>query len=791
MQYDKRGDTLLLEEADLVGIEVPKVELTNLILNVDARLNVISVVGMGGLGKTTLVKTVYDDDFVKTKFGHHVWITISESFKLEELFKDVIRQLFSEENRECPEDVDGMEINRLKRVVKDFLQTKKYIVVFDDVWQRTHWDAIHLAFPRNQFGSRVVITTRNLELGKAVSVTESRGFVYSLRPLPNPEAMQLFCRKAFSGRTSCPRDLIGICEQILRACQGLPLAVEVIGSVLSTRRHKKDWELFYNSLGTEMKRNSQLDPMMKLLSLSYYDLPNHVKICFLYLSIFPEDAIIWNNNLAELWIVEGFVDSVNGMTVEEVANRYLNELVDRCLVQVALTDKQGRIKAIRVHDIIRHIILLKASEQNITTIFRGQEGMSFPNNVRRLALHGSINDHSEHAQSYCKSILSLILWKYIGGNISEPCLSSLLSHGRKLLKVLDLTDAELERIPDEIFKLFHLRYLNLDNTKVKYVPKSIGMLRYVRTLTLSETHVTELPAEVQKLQHLRHLILGRLHPEPFLETFEQVQGVKASFRIGNLKSLQQLIYIEAVQVKNIRTVTEIAKLVHLRILGITKLKREDGKELCFSFGNLTELCELIVYSANEEEVIDFRHFKSSDLPRIEKLILVGRLEKYPEWISSLVRLTRIDLRYSKLSDEPLECLHDLPNLVILNLTWAYQGESLSFKAGGFPRLNNLHLRFLQELRYVTIEENAMPFLQQLLIRDCLSMEDLPVGIENLMRLQELEFSNMSNDFLTNLDKQREACKKLKIPRVVISSYTDGRWLEVRHLNKVTGTWSNY
>ncbi|GAA0163566.1 hypothetical protein LIER_39619 [Lithospermum erythrorhizon] len=215
-----------------------------------------------------------------------------------------------------------------------------------------------------------------------------------------------------------------------------------------------EWELFYKRIGVEMKRkDSRLEPMAKLLSLSYYDLPFHLKNCFLYLSIFPEDFDI-----------------------------------------------------------------VKSSEQNITTIFRGQEGMNFQNNVRRLALHVSIIDRSKQARSYCKSIRTLYVCKDVGGNILESFLSDLLSHGRKLVKVL-------ERIPDEIFKLFHLKHLNLQNTNVQYLPKSIGMLQSLQTLNLLGTRVTELPVETETLQHLRHLTIGHFGFVPVLDPV----GARASF----------------------------------------------------------------------------------------------------------------------------------------------------------------------------------------------------------------------------------------------------------------------
>ncbi|KAI7993952.1 Disease resistance protein RPM1 [Camellia lanceoleosa] len=158
--YDRRGDALLLEEADLVGIDKPKQQLIDWVLYGDSRLKVISVVGMGGLDKTTLIKKVYDDLEVKRQFQTHAWITVSQSFNIEEILTGLIQQLFDEVRRPLPHRFETMDNNNLKAVLKEFLQESRYVLVLDDIWSVEAWDAIKIALPNRNCGSRVLLTTR-------------------------------------------------------------------------------------------------------------------------------------------------------------------------------------------------------------------------------------------------------------------------------------------------------------------------------------------------------------------------------------------------------------------------------------------------------------------------------------------------------------------------------------------------------------------------------------------------------------------------------------------------------
>ncbi|CAL5441195.1 unnamed protein product [Camellia sinensis] len=759
--YDYRGDALLLEEVKLVAIEKPKRQLMEWLVEGDSGLRAVSAVGMGGLGKTTLVKKVYDDATVKKHFDSHAWLTVSESFTAEDLLKDMIQQLFKEIMQPVPVGVETMSINRLKCLANDFLQQRRYVVVFDDVWNVNAWEAIKYVLPDNNCGSRVILTTRFTHIA-STCCEETNGHVYDLMPLSQEESWTLFCNKTFRGNL-CPPNLKQISLRILKRCEGLPLAIVAISGVLATKDWNRieEWEMLYRSLGAELEGNDKLESMKKALFLSYNDLPYYLKICFLYLSIFLEDQEIWCEEVIRLWTAEGFVNAIEGKTIEEVANGHLNGLFNRSLIQVAHRFPDGRPSYFHIHDLMREIIVSKAREQNIvTTICR--QGSRLPEKVRCLLIR----------------LRSLFVW---GAMDSLPIASlrELFRCGSRVLNVLDLSGTQLETIPDEVFKLIHLRYLCLRDTKLKMVPKLIGKLKNLETLNLGRTYVTELPDEILHLQKLRNLISYHLKSRIIYFEFGDMRGFKAPSQIGSLQSLQVLVMIEADQRSEggVTIVKELGRLTQLRELDIGNLRREDGVTLCSSIEKLSNLRRLDIISTKEDEILDLQSL--SPVPRlIRRLNLTGRLEKFPHWIPSLHCLNALYLRWSKLRDDPLQSLQELPNLAELLLEQAYEGEGLCFKAGGFQRLKYLHLYKLKGLRRVRVEEGAMPHLQDLTIRNSELMEEVPSGIEHLTNLQTFELCEMSEKLISKLDRevQDEDYRNIAhIPRVRIWYREHDQW----------------
>ncbi|GMQ04099.1 hypothetical protein CsSME_00049631 [Camellia sinensis var. sinensis] len=601
---DCRGDALLIQEAKLVGIEMPKRQLMEWLVQGGSGLKAISVVGIGGLGKTTLVKKVYDAAAVKKHFNSHAWLTISEAFGVEDLLKDMIQQLFREIMQPVPVGVETMSINRLKCLANDFLQQRRYVVVFDDVWNVNAWEAIKHVLPDNNCGSRVILTIRFAHIAPTCS-EETDGHVYTLMPLSQEESWMLFCNKTFRGSLCCP-NLKQISHRILKRCEGLPLEIVAISGVFATKDKRRidEWEMLYHSLGAELEGNDKLESMKKALFLSYNDLPYYLKICFLYLSIFPEDQQTSCKRVIELWIAEGFVNGIEGKTIEEVANGYLDELFNRSLIQVANRHPDGRPSKFRIHDLMREIIVSKAREQNIViTICR--QGTRWLEKVRRLLIRSTL-DNMEYSERSSR-LRSLFVWGPMD-SLPIASLRELFRNGSRLLNVLDLGGTPLEAIPDEVFKLIHLRYLGLRNTKVKMVPKLIGKLENLETLDLQGTYVTKLPDEILRLQRLCTLLSFHFKSRSIYFEFGDVSGFKAPSQIGSLQSLQVISLIEADQRSGcgISIVKELGRLTQLRELAIWNLRREDGVTLCSSIEKLSNLRKLDIISTKEDEILDLQ-----------------------------------------------------------------------------------------------------------------------------------------------------------------------------------------
>ncbi|EOY25256.1 Nbs-lrr resistance protein, putative [Theobroma cacao] len=763
------SDALILDSADLVGIDESKELLVRWLVERNPGRKVLSVVGMGGLGKTTLVKQVYDDERVKKHFDVHVWIALSHPFKMEDFLRNIVQQLFSAIRKPVPEGIDDMNSDWLKVVIKPFLRQWRYLIVLDNVWHINQWHAVNHAFAKND-SNRVMITTRNTDVAIA-SCLESDDMVFNIEPLSSDYSWDLFCRRSFRGNT-CPPYLVEVSRRILEKCEGLPLAIVAISGLLSTKTGTPaEWETIYRSLGAIIKDNDKLMNLTEVLSLSFKYLPYHLKSCFLYLSIFPDNYLIERMRLIRLWIAEGFVEVKEGKTQEEVAEDYLNELLSRSLVQVFGRTSDGRVKTCRIHDLLREIIISKSRDQNFAAIAKDKNG-AWPDKVRRLSLHNSLQN-VQHNRNV-SHLRSFFMFEVEDPLLSAP-LHSLYPDGFRLLKVLDLRAARLQTFPGEIINLFLLRYLSLRETKVNSIPSSIGKLQNLQTLDLKHTNVTELPVEILKLQQLRHLLVYR-YEFKYYSRFHSKYGFKALAGIGALQSLQKLCFIEADH-RNASILEEVGKLTQLRRLGIMNLRKEDGMALCSSIQKLTNLQALSVVSSVKDEVIDLHHLASPP-QLLERLYLTGRLEQLPDWIPRLQSLVIVYLKWSRLEDDPLLSLQHLSNLVHLELLQVSIGDTLSFKAGGFQKLKVLGIDKFDELRCIEMEEGAMPVIEKLSILRCKSLETVPFGIEHLTTLKVLEFFDMPEELIKTLSpnaKGGDYRKVARIPEVYYTYCRDGEW----------------
>jgi disease resistance protein RPM1 len=741
--HDPRVGALFIEEDEVVGIESTRDELVSWLVGEASKRSVMSVVGMGGIGKTTLVKKVYENESMKGHFDCRVWITVSQSYNMQKILMSMIDQIYQGKETTL-EEIDMTDEITLITQLRKFLQQKRYVVVFDDVWKIEFWEIMKHALPFNDRGSRIIITTRS-DLIAAFCKESFSDHVHKLQPLSQDKAWELFCKKAFWSEFQwcCPKELVKMSMDIVRKCEGLPLAIVAIGGLLSTKEKVPlEWKKLHDSLNSELECNPHLTSITKILSLSYHDLPYYLKSCFLYFGIFPEDYSITETRLLKLWVAEGFIKGKKGKSLEDVAEEYFKELIHRNLVQVSFGELDYEIfRKYRIHDLLHEIILSKAVEMNICQVLEAGD-TTFHGKSRCLSIHDARENVFETSE-YSR-VRSIFLF-----NINEVPRSFIVKLFKKfkLLKVLDFEDAPIDCLPQEVGNLFHLKHLSLMRTKVKILPKSVGRLQNLETLNVIETTVRELPVEIFRLYKLRH-ILAHSHDYEIKMSFYSMKGVRVHEGVGCLKDLQTLSLIEANHHGD-GLFEELGKLSQLRMLGIGNMTAKRGRALCTSIQNMARLKILIVGSISEVEIIDLQSI-SSPPPFLEHLFLRGRLEKLPNWISELTNLVTLILSISSLEEDPLPYVQALPNLITISLNHAYDGEQLHFKEGSFRKLKRITLREMKKIKIMEIDRGSLPNLVELEIGPCSQMKEIPSGIQHLKSLKNLDFYEMSREIVLSM-----------------------------------------
>ncbi|KAL5567441.1 hypothetical protein UlMin_024016 [Ulmus minor] len=727
---DPRLGSYFIEEDELVGIESTSKELKRRLIEGECARLVISLVGEGGLGKTTLVRNVYNGKEVEAHFDFRGWITVSRGNKMERLLKALARKIHPATERVDVEEIDT--IHELVGAIRQSLMTKRYVVVFDDVWRQDFWEVLKHAFPDNKNGSRIIITTRNTKVASFCKETPF-DLVQELQAWSSDLAWELFCKKAFRDefKGHCPEMLQHLSKEIVSKCQGLPLVISTIAGLLSTKEKLvSEWE----NVLLEFETSPQLTSISKILSLSYIDLPHHLKPCFLYFGIFPEDYIIYDRRLYRLWIAEGFIQERRGKTLEQVAEEYLTELIDRNVVSFEVF-ANGVARKCRVHDLMREIIQSRAEDLDFYEIL-DENKSRFGGKRRRVSIHGCIENAMEDGQDSSVRCVS-VFGSY---QLTKSFLCSLFEKF-KLLKVLDLEKACFDDLPLEVGNLFHLKYLGLRSTPLKKLPKSIGKLQNLQVLDVRDTLVQELPIEINMLQNLRHLLA-------YFVTFDLKQktilsGVRIHKGIGNLKELQTLVSVGA-EFSGLHLMKDLENLTKLRWLIVTNLTMENGKALGSSVEKMKHLeCLDLESSDDQEEIIDLQDKLSPPLT-LRYLNFCGRLKKFPCWIRKLENLQMLRLKNTRLTDQFLKCLKGIPNLSGLYLVDAFDGERLHFEEGGFGKLKVLVLRELRGLKVVEVDEGALPVLEKLNIMKNPMLEKVFSNIQSSRNLKNVTVQDISS-----------------------------------------------
>ncbi|XP_010092356.2 disease resistance protein RPM1 isoform X1 [Morus notabilis] len=483
--------------------------------------------------------------------------------------------------------------------------------------------------------------------------------------------------------------------------------------------------------------------------------------------MFPQHHSIRNGRLIREWIAEGFVKAIEGKTLEDVAHGYMNELINRSLVEAPELDVTGKAKVCRVHDLLHEIILKKTKEVGFCRVLPRSNEPAFRGINRRLSI--MINSSNDDLQgNIFPYVHSVIVFR------RDETLNNVVpvfGTSFKFLKVLDFEDAPcLDRLPDDIGNLFDLRYLSVRGTKVRMLPRSIEKLENLETLDLRNSLVYELPASetMKRLGKLRNIYALNIDHKVQRNGFSYgSRGIKVVGGIGFLKALQKLFYIEVDQEGDKDLFKELGNLTQLRTLGISNVGSEDWRNLCRCVENMKLLESLFVASSSESVVFDLE-LMSSPPKFLRNINLIGHLKTIPQWFTQhQSTLVKLRLGYSKLEEDHLQVLENMHNLSHLEICHdAYVGERLHFKKGVFPKLKKLHLQDLSRLCSLIIEESALVMIEQLFLGPFPQMKEVPSGLEHLKKLKTLVFHLMpplfmiSSDFVcvNHVQQVRFACR---------------------------------
>ncbi|XP_072961549.1 probable disease resistance protein RXW24L isoform X1 [Typha angustifolia] len=793
----------------IIGLEEDANSMLQRLLAPSGRREVIAITGMGGSGKTTLATMVYnrapkiilpsqgsttlpkeDNTNGRTEnyFDACAWVSVNQDPDVGNLLWEMMVQvgfpvsliLWSNELTSS-EGRDAWIRRQFVEMLFPFLLRKRYLIVLDDVWRNEVWDQIKVAFPNSGNESRVILTTRSMEVANYVDTSFNP---YVARLLNDEESWELFRSKVFrasniEARAACPPELEDLGRCLSKRCGGLPLALVVLGSLLSGKdKHPVIWSNLINNLSWESSDVGR--QCLEILSLSYHDLPYYIKSCFLYLGSFRQGSDICVSKLIEWWIVDDLIVEQKGKMTKLTAVDYLEELIQRSLVQVRKRGSDKWPKRIRVHDLIGDLSRLEARESRFfetidpTSLNAEQEPESWKITYRRLALH--VDDLKFPNPNYTKRLRTLLVfpknrnYQIVGGNgngykpvrrrrrilkmVPHLCKIStsntLPNTSMKYLRVLELEGLRGGLLLPED-SMIHLRYLGLRDSELTHLPISVGNLQYLQTLDIRGTSI-ELPKEFWMLRMLQHLYLNRISPP-------RLRGLR------NLQTLHQVVPGSWVE-------KDLPTLIYLQNLRIDGVSESYQSPLAGTIWELRHLSSIKLHGESiAHEMITSTHFF------LYKLKLDGRMQpaQLPSWSEFPRYLTKLTLVCSRLETDPMPTLEKLPSLRTLKLKDdAYYGPLMVCSVDGFPKLQYLKLSKLSVVTSYVVHPGSLRSLTRLSIHSC-PLEMLPEGLQYIETLKVLKLKDPHRALLLRVQEgQGEDWYKIRhVSSVVLCNSTQG------------------
>ncbi|KAL7234407.1 hypothetical protein ACSBR1_017914 [Camellia fascicularis] len=694
----------LIHERCIYGRDKEKKDIIDFLLkdeSNDSKVGVLPIVGMGGLGKTTLAQMVYNDEVVDKHFDLKAWVCVSDEFDTMRISKVILESITS---KAC----GFKELNQVQVQLKQNLIGKKILIVLDDVWDKKYrdWNILKGPFNDGVSGSKIIVTTRDRDVASIMGTVQN----HLLQHLSDDDCWSVFEQHAFGNRSmDANPKLVFIGKKIVGKCKGLPLAASTLGGLLRCKEKDNDWENVLNSKIWDLTEQGNEIPLA--LRLSYHHLPSHLKRCFAYCSILPKDYEFEEEELVFLWMAEGLLQQQNGKKrMEDLGVEYFHELQSRSFFQPS---SGGESSKFVMHDLIHDLAQSVAGY----TCFRLEDKLKDQEQCRKL----KSARHSSYMQSNydvikkfetfyevenVRTFLPLSLDKdescYLTSNVPLNLLPKMIR-----LRVLSLNRYHIgELIPKSIGDLKHLRYLNFSYTRIRTVPESLGTLYNLQTLMLRGCpELRKLPADMGNLINLRHLDMIDSNS---LE--EMPRG------IGKLTSLQTLSNF-IVMKDNGSRISELGNLIHLGgklcISGIENVVDPlDAKRVCLNDKQGIDVLTMVWSSEGldglrnemvETEVLDML----KPHKKLKELYIRGyHCMSFPTWIG-----------------DPL-----FSNMVCMKLQNCKNCTSLP-PLGQLPSLKDLHIEGMSAVKHVGCEfygehcAKPFPLLETLCFENMSEWED--------------------------------------------------------------------
>ncbi|GAV57497.1 LRR_1 domain-containing protein/NB-ARC domain-containing protein [Cephalotus follicularis] len=700
-----------VDTSTVVGREADHERMINLLLSnefdKEDDVSLIPIIGMGGLGKTTLAQFVFNDERVKDHFESRMWVSVNVDFNLERIIREMIE--FHSKMKYDP----NLSLSLLESRLLDFLAGKRFLLVLDDVWTCDYrtWEPLQQLLKQGNKGSRILVTSRKAVVSEIMG-TQSP---FPLEYLPQDQCWSLFEKIAFKDVNLPNRmreELEDIGKQIVDKCKGLPLAVKAMGGLLRGNTDVKKWQKISRSSVWELEdkdSNTHRPDILPPLKLSYNELPAYLKQCFAYCSIFPKAYVFNKKDLVKLWMAQAFIQSGGQEEPEELGIGYFDELLMRSFFQTFNIDNMERY---RMHDLMHDLA------QSISTPYccqvKDNKSSSCTEKSRHVSLLGQdVEESASKIVGSSPKVRTLLfpseLLKTFGQALDK------IFRNLKCIRVLDLSSSMLEILPNSIEELKLLRYLDLSGTEIKVLPNSICSLYNLQTLKVLRCHsLCELPKDLGNLINLRHLELDDMF---WYKSFKLPQG------IGQLKSLHNLHAFRVgskrgYRIEELKDMASLTGTLHISGLesvvdaGAANLKdKENLEKVVFEWNNKDAHKKVEAAGDNypEEKVLEDLK-PHSNLKQLQIVHYMGT--RFPTWMREGV----------------------LQNLFSISLIGCTKCKILIL--GQLPKLGALYIKGMLELE--DWPETESRSLRQLKISNCPKLNKLP---EIFLNLQVLKIKN--------------------------------------------------